>query len=53
MPVPNLQGKIDWDIESKKLKDRIVNELSKTIMPKLEETITDVFWMDPKVLKRL
>ncbi len=50
-PVPNLQGKIDWDIESKKLKDRIVNELSKTIMPKLEETITDVFWMNPKSFK--
>ncbi len=50
-PVPNLQGKINWDKESKILKDKIINELSKTIMPNLEETITDVFWMNPKDFK--
>ena len=50
-PVPNLQGNINWDNESEKLKDRIITELSKTIMPKLEETITDVFWMNPKDFK--
>ena len=50
-PVPNLQGNINWDVESEKLKDRIVKELSKTIMPDLEETITDVFWMNPKNFK--
>ena len=46
-PVPNLQGKINWKDESEKLKTRIVNELSKTIMPNLKENITDVFWMSP------
>ena len=50
-PVPNLQGSINWDNESEKLKDRIIAELSKTILPKLEETITDVFWMNPKDFK--
>ena len=51
-PVPNLQGNVEWDKESEKLKDRIISELSKTIMPKLEETITDIFWMNPKDFKQ-
>ncbi len=46
-PVPNLQGNINWKTESEKLKDEIIKELSKTIMPNLKETITDVFWMNP------
>ena len=51
-PVPNLQGNVEWDKESENLKDRIISELSKTIMPKLEETITDIFWMNPKDFKQ-
>jgi len=50
-PVPNLQGKINWETESESLKDRIIKELSKTIMPNLEDTITDVFWMNPNDFK--
>ena len=50
-PVPNLQGKINWNIESENLKNNIVSELSKTIMPNLEKTITDVFWMNPNDFK--
>ena len=50
-PVPNLQGKVNWETESKSLKDRIIKELSKTIMPNLEDTITDVFWMNPNDFK--
>ncbi len=50
-PVPNLQGNINWNDQSEKLKNRIVTELSKTIMPDLEETITDVFWMNPDDFK--
>ncbi len=46
-PVPNLQGNINWDKESEILKDRIISELSNTIMPDLEKTVTDVFWMNP------
>ena len=51
-PVPNLQGKIDWNIESENLKNNIVKELSRTIMPNLEKTITDVFWMNPNDFKK-
>ena len=50
-PVPNLQGNVNWKIESENLKDRIIKELSKTIMPNLEDTITDVFWMNPNDFK--
>ena len=50
-PVPNLQGKINWDFESENLKNKIVKELLKTIMPDLENNITDVFWMNPKDFK--
>ncbi len=50
-PVPNLQGKIDWEKESKNLKNRIIKELSQTIMPGLEENITDIFWMNPNDFK--
>ena len=50
-PVPNLQGKVNWETESESLKDRIIKELSKTIMPNLEDTITDVFWMNPNDFK--
>ena len=52
-PVPNLQGDINWDKESENLKNKIINELSKTIMPNLEETICDIFWMNPKDFKWL
>ena len=50
-PVPNLQGNINWDKESVNLKDKIVKSLSITIMPDLENTITDIFWMNPKDFK--
>ena len=50
-PVPNLQGKVNWETESESLKNRIIKELSKTIMPNLEDTITDVFWMNPNDFK--
>ena len=50
-PVPNLQGNINWDVGSENLKNKIVKELSKTIMPDLENNITDVFWMNPKDFK--
>ena len=46
-PVPNLQAKIDWEVEGKKLRDRIVTALSNTILPKLESYITAEYWMTP------
>jgi len=50
-PVPNLRGKIDWDEKGPQLRDRIVAGLSNTIMPDLEDTISDDFWMTPEDFK--
>jgi len=46
-PVPNLQTNIDWEIAGQDLRDRIVRALSSTILPELEDYITEEFWMDP------
>jgi phytoene desaturase len=50
-PVPNLRGKIDWDEKGPQLRDRIVAALSNTIMPDLENIISDDFWMTPEDFK--
>lgn len=51
-PVPNLLHPINWSIEGTKLRDRIVDALSKTILPDLKNNITAEFWMDPRHFKR-
>ena len=51
-PVPNLLGNINWEIEGPKLKDKIIKELSNTIMPNLEDVVEEVFWMDPNDFKK-
>tara|TARA_Y100000814_G_scaffold290831_1_gene266126 strand:+ start:161 stop:1006 length:846 start_codon:yes stop_codon:yes gene_type:complete len=50
-PVPNLQTNIDWEIAGQDLRDRIVRALSSTILPDLEDHITEEFWMDPTDFK--
>ena len=50
-PVPNLLGNIDWQEKGPDLRDRIVAALSKTIMPGLETTISEDFWMTPEDFK--
>ena len=47
-PVPNLQASIDWDIEGKRLRDRIVMALSKTVLPKLEDYLIAEHWVTPR-----
>ena len=47
-PVPNLLGNINWEVEGPKLKDKIISELSQTIMPNLENVVEEVFWMTPE-----
>ena len=46
-PVPNLQGKLDWAIEGPKLRDKIVQALSRTMLPGLDQSITADFYMTP------
>ena len=50
-PVPNLLGKIDWQETGRLLRDRIVAALDVTIMPGLEDIITEDFWMTPEDFK--
>jgi phytoene desaturase len=50
--VPNLRGNIDWDSKGLELRDRIVAALSATIMPDLEQYISDDFWMTPEDFKK-
>jgi phytoene desaturase len=47
-PVPNLQGKVNWETEAEVLRDRIVNALEATILPDLSSVIEEVFWMTPE-----
>jgi len=47
-PVPNLEGNIDWELEGPKLRDRIVQALSKTLLPDLEKTMTSDFYKTPE-----
>jgi phytoene desaturase len=46
-PVPNLQGGQDWAVEGPKLRDRIVTELDRTMLPGLKGCITADFFMTP------
>ena len=46
--MPNLLGDVDWSVEGRALRDRIVEALERTIMPELSETITEDFWMTPE-----
>ncbi len=46
-PVPNLQGKVNWEVEGDKLKNRIVDALHLTILPELKKNICNEFYMTP------
>jgi phytoene desaturase len=50
-PVPNLRAGIDWEEEGPKLRDRIVDELDKTILPGLRNHIRSDFFMTPQDFK--
>lgn len=48
VPVPNLQGNVDWDVEGPKLADRVIAALDRTILPQLRDHIVDPFHMTPQ-----
>ena len=50
-PVPNLLGNIDWQETGPIMRDRIVAALGDTIMPGLEDVISEDFWMTPEDFK--
>lgn len=50
-PVPNLQGGVDWKQEGPALRERIVSALDRTILPGLQDTIIEDFYMTPEDFK--
>ncbi len=46
-PVPNLKANIDWEHEGPLLQQRIVDALSHTLLPDLDQHITADFFMTP------
>ena len=48
MPVPNLQGDIDWRTQGPALRDRVVKALQETLLPKLSYHLVHDFWMTPE-----
>ena len=46
-PVPNLRSSINWKVEGDNLKNNIINELERTIMPNLKSNIKDLSYMTP------
>ncbi|MFO7724858.1 MAG: phytoene desaturase family protein [Oceanipulchritudo sp.] len=47
-PVPNLRADIDWDIEGPALQKRIIQALNDSILPGLNESVVDPFYMTPE-----
>ncbi len=48
VPVPNLQGKVDWSVEGKLLQERVVTALSRTLLPELEAHLVADFYKTPE-----
>ena len=48
VPVPNLQGKIAWDEQAPKLRDRVMAALEDTLLPNLLKHCVHDFWMTPE-----
>lgn len=51
VPVPNLQGEIDWDDTKDEYAKKIIKALGQTIMPDIENQIEDLFIMTPNDFK--
>ncbi|OHV12273.1 phytoene desaturase family protein [Kushneria phosphatilytica] len=47
-PVPNLQGRIDWQEEGDQLADSIIDALDRTTLPGLRESLVTRFHMTPE-----
>jgi phytoene desaturase len=51
VPVPNLQGKVDWKLAKERLKLAVIKALEETMLPGLTEQACDVFMMTPEDFK--
>lgn len=51
VPVPNLEGDIDWDTAGPELRDRLVKFLDERILPGLAAEIVEDFFVTPKTFE--
>ncbi|WP_039859708.1 phytoene desaturase family protein [Photobacterium sp. SKA34] len=51
VPVPNLDGGQNWKEVGEKLKQRVIERLSQTLLPDLESHIQSAFYMTPEDFK--
>lgn len=47
VPVPNLHADIDWDVEGPRLQSRVVDALDRSILPGLQSSVREAFYMTP------
>ena len=52
VPVPNLQGDVDWQTQGKALRDRVVRALEETLLPGLTDRLVHDFRMTPEDFAR-
>jgi phytoene desaturase len=50
-PVPNLRANLDWQTEGPKLRERIVKYLASSLLPGLQETIVEDFYVTPEYFR--
>lgn len=48
VPVPNLQGDVDWATQGSILRDQVITALQKTMLPHLKDHLVHDFWMTPE-----
>ena len=48
VPVPNLQGDVDWETQGSLLRDRVITALQETMLPNLKSRLVHDFWMTPQ-----
>ena len=48
VPVPNLQGDIDWETQGPALRNRVIKALQETLLPNLTNHLVHDFWMTPE-----
>jgi phytoene desaturase len=52
VPVPNNQSKLDWKIEGDKMKDLVIDNMEKTLLPNLRENIIEDFYLTPDYFEK-
>lgn len=48
VPVPNLDGSVDWSVEGDRLRERVIEALDRSILPGLKGRIRSDFFMTPE-----